>query len=65
MKRYYLYVLIYFLIPIFLAIGAVMFWKIKLRNNHNLVARRIISTLMISYFLVHPSVTKVILGTFK
>lgn len=64
-KRYYLYLIIYFLIPFFIGAATVLFWKIKQFSNRELCQRRAISTFLICFFLVHPSVSKVILGTYK
>ena len=64
-KRYFLYLISYFSLPLLAALLISAFWHLKIRHDFNRRMRRIIASLLICFFLLHPSVTRSLLQSFK
>ena len=65
MQRFYVYVIAYFLLPVFISIATFFFWLLRYLNDARKMCVRIIQTLLIVFFLIHPSITQIFLQSFE
>lgn len=68
-RLYYQKMMMYALLPIILALGSFCFWSIyfcnKTRSQRTKRTSRIMATLIIVFFLVHPSIVEYMFSNFK
>ena len=65
LERFYLYLMTYFLLPGLIALFAFLFWRLKYFHNTGKMCVRLIQTLLIVFFLIHPSITQIFLQSFE
>ncbi len=64
-KRFYFYAALYFCIPLVCLAAAFLVWRLKYPLRSPVMWRKFVATLLILFFLVHPSVTRVVLQLFR
>ena len=65
MKNVYIYLLVYLLLPL-MAVGfSLLFWFLYIRGNRRRALNRSITTVIILFFLLHPSLTKNVFNIFQ
>ncbi len=64
MPRPYLYLLIYLFMPFIIVILSLAIWGIIHRRNRTTMCNRTITTTIILLFLVHPSITTLLIRVF-
>ena len=63
-KNIYVYLLVYLLLPIIVISGSLLFWFLYIRSNKKKALNRTITTVIILFFLLHPSLTKNVFNIF-
>ena len=65
MRKIYLYLLVYLLLPILLVMLSLLFWRIRAsRRGWGWASSRAITTIIVLFFLLHPSLTRQIFAVF-
>ncbi len=65
LPRFYMYLLIYCLMPACISFFVFLFWRLRYLRSTEKMSVRLLQTLLIVFFLIHPSVTRVLLQAFE
>ena len=63
-KNIFIYLLVFLLLPFLCVSLSLLFWFLYIRGNKRKAANRAITTVIILFFLLHPSLTKSIFNIF-
>lgn len=65
LKNVYIYLLVYLLLPLIVVGFSTLFWFLYNRKNRRRAINRSITTVIILFFLLHPSLTKNVFNIFQ
>ena len=63
--RPYVYLLIYLFLPLLIILLSLVFWRLAKRRNRSATCNRTVTTTIILLFLVHPTITTLLIRVFK
>lgn len=65
LKRFYIYLIIYVFIPVLVALVSCLFFRLKYFRRSRISFAKALTSFLIVFFLIHPSLTRAVLDAFQ